>query len=281
MWPYLIGAGLGGLTGGLSAYQKHGDIGEALLGAGVGAGLGAGATGLGALAGTAATRFAGQALAPLASGSSLGALSAARQIPLLGKLIPEGASLAQQAAMGSKIVEAAKAAPKLAGAVAGPAAMLAASGLVAPAAAATAGVGGKVARAALGGGAALGVGQQRPSGAFDTSGAVPGGLPVQAGPYSTLDVISPTGPFAAQRLAELKEGDVQLENMKKMMPYLFQAAEARSKSEMQRQLTAAGVRQNIATAANMLERSQQAAQQMGQTAASQAGAALTSQYQYQ
>jgi hypothetical protein len=46
-------------------------------------------------------------------------------------------------------------------------------------------------------------------------------------------------------------------------------------------LAAAGVRQNIATAANMLERSQQAAQQMGLTAASQAGSALTSQYQYQ
>jgi hypothetical protein len=45
-------------------------------------------------------------------------------------------------------------------------------------------------------------------------------------------------------------------------------------------MAAAGIRQNIATAANMLERSQQAAQQMGQTAAQQMGSALTSQYQY-
>ena len=87
---------------------------------------------------------------------------------------------------------------------------------------------------------------------------MPGGLPVGASPYGTLDVLSPQGPIAGGRMAELKEGDVQLENMKKLMPYLFQAAEARSKTEMQRQLTAAGVRQNIATAANMLERSQQA-----------------------
>ena len=66
-----------------------------------------------------------------------------------------------------------------------------------------------------------------------------------------------------------------------MMPEIARASEFRSRQELQRQLTAAGVRQNIATAANMLERSQQAAQQMGLNAASQAGSALTQQYQYQ
>jgi hypothetical protein len=65
------------------------------------------------------------------------------------------------------------------------------------------------------------------------------------------------------------------------MPELFKAAEARSKTEFQRQMAAAGIRQNIVTAANMLERSQQAAQQMGLNAAQQMGSALTSQYQYQ
>jgi hypothetical protein len=69
--------------------------------------------------------------------------------------------------------------------------------------------------------------------------------------------------------------------MRTLLPEIFQASEARSKAELQRQLAAAGVRQNIITAANMLERSQQAAQQMGLNAASQAGSALTSQYQYQ
>ena len=137
------------------------------------------------------------------------------------------------------------------------------------------------AKATAGGAAGLAVPAMQPGGQFDAGSAVPGGLPIGAAPATTLDVIDPSGRFGAMRTAGLLEGDVQLANMKKMMPYLFQAAEARSKSEMQRQLTAAGVRQNIATAANMLERSQQAAQQMGQTAASQAGAALTSQYQYQ
>ena len=69
--------------------------------------------------------------------------------------------------------------------------------------------------------------------------------------------------------------------MRLLNPEIFAASEARSKTEFQRQMAAAGIRQNIATAANMLERSQQAAQQMGATAASQAGSALTSQYQYQ
>ena len=68
--------------------------------------------------------------------------------------------------------------------------------------------------------------------------------------------------------------------MRKVLPEVFKAREAAAKADLQRQLTAAGVRQNIATAASMLERSQQAAQQMGQTAASQAGSALTQQYQY-
>lgn len=281
MLPYLIGAGLGGLTGGVSAYQKRGDLGEALLGAGIGAGLGAGTAGLGGLASGAVSRFAGQALAPLAGGSSLGALKAAQQIPVLGKLFgAEGASLAQQIGAGSKIVEAAKMAPKLAGGLAGVGATLAASQLISPVSAATAGAGRAAIRGGLGLGAGMGVGRTQPTGELDTSGAVPGGLPAQATPYSALDVASPLGPFAAQRLAGLMEGDVQLENMKKMMPYIFKTTEASKKNEMQRQLTAAGVRQNIATAANMLERSQQAAQQMGLTAAQQAGSALTQQYQY-
>ena len=66
-----------------------------------------------------------------------------------------------------------------------------------------------------------------------------------------------------------------------MMPYLYQAAEARSKSEMERQMAAAQIRQNISTAANLVQRGQQAAQQMGLTAAQQMGSALTAQYQYQ
>jgi hypothetical protein len=46
-------------------------------------------------------------------------------------------------------------------------------------------------------------------------------------------------------------------------------------------MAAAQIRQNIQTAANLVQRGQQAAQQMGLTAAQQMGSALTSQYQYQ
>jgi energy-coupling factor transporter ATP-binding protein EcfA2 len=244
----VAGAAIGGITG---YRQSGGDIGSAALGAGLGAMVPGG------------FRMAGQALgAGLLGRTALGKVAAAKAA--------KGLALSQAD-------KALLAAPAAAGLAAGGLGLLATPSL---AGAPAAGLG-DPARTAASAAAGMGIGRQQPSGAFDGSGAVPGGLPVGAAPYNPLDVASPTGPMAANRLAGLMEGDVQLENMKKMMPYLFQAAEARSKTEMQRQLAAAGVRQNIVTAANMLERSQQAAQQMGLNAASQAGSALTSQYQYQ
>jgi hypothetical protein len=101
-------------------------------------------------------------------------------------------------------------------------------------------------------------------------------------PYGNpLDILSPAGVAAGRRAEYGKTIEQQRDAMRTLLPEIFQASEARSKAELQRQLAAAGVRQNIITAANMLERSQQAAQQMGLNAASQAGSALTSQYQYQ
>jgi hypothetical protein len=96
-----------------------------------------------------------------------------------------------------------------------------------------------------------------------------------------LKSINPAGVAAGRRAEYGKTIEQQRDAMRTLLPEIFQASEARSKAELQRQLAAAGVRQNIITAANMLERSQQAAQQMGLNAASQAGSALTSQYQYQ
>jgi hypothetical protein len=113
-----------------------------------------------------------------------------------------------------------------------------------------------------------------------TGGAVP---PVGTfGPGGTLsDPISVLGPIGmAQRLEALKTAEAQRDAMRLLLPEITKAAEFAKKSDFQRGLAAAGVRQNIMTAANMLERSQQAAQQMGLTAASQAGSALTQQYQY-
>lgn len=242
---------LGALAGGIQGYRSsQGDVGAALLGAG----LGAVTPGALRMAGTALGGLGAGALAKTAAGKLMQQQAARTGTSLLTQIPAAAGGLAAGAGTLLGV-------PALAGALAGKAA---------PAAKATAG-----------GAAGLSVPAMQPGGQFDTSGAVPSGLPVGASPYGTADIINPAGAFGAGRTAQLLEGDVQLANMKKIMPYLFQAAEARSKTEMQRQLTAAGVRQNIVTAANMLERSQQAAQQMGLNAASQAGAALTSQYQYQ
>jgi hypothetical protein len=114
--------------------------------------------------------------------------------------------------------------------------------------------------------------------------ALPPGLGQFGGtdPYGNpLNILDPSGVAAGRRAEYGKTIEQQRDAMRTLLPEIFQASEARSKAELQRQLAAAGVRQNIITAANMLERSQQAAQQMGLNAASQAGSALTSQYQYQ
>jgi len=167
--------------------------------------------------------------------------------------------------------------PGAAGAAAGGLGLLAVPALAGTPAAQLAGP----ARTAAGTAAGLGIPAMQPGQAvYDAGAAVPGG-PVQASPYNVGNVVDPPGAIAAGRVNQLLEADIQLANIRKYMPELFKAAEARSKTEFQRQMAAAGIRQNISTAANMLERSQQAAQQMGLNAAGQMGSALTSQYQYQ
>jgi hypothetical protein len=140
-------------------------------------------------------------------------------------------------------------------------------------------VAGKGAQAALG---ALGY---RAPGEVDydamMSGAVPDVGTFGAGGTlsNPLSVYGPTG--MAQRAEMLKTAEAQRDAIRLLSPEIAKASEFAKKQEFQRALAAAGVRQNIVTAANMLERSQQAAQQMGLNAASQIGSALTSQYQYQ
>lgn len=260
----LIGAGLGGYE----AYRRSGgNLGATALGAGLGAVTPAGLR----LAGTAiaGTPIGASGLAALTRGiSQLGGKLGATQVgkeAIKRGLIPQGPLNLGPAGVGALAAGTGTlllGTPALAG--------KAAAGL-APAA-------GNV----TGGAAGLGIPAMQPGQAvYDAGSAVPTNVPVGASPYGTLDITNPAGPFAAGRTAQLLEADIQLANIRKLMPELFNAAEARSKTEFQRQMAAAGIRQNIATAANMLERSQQAAQQMGLNAASQMGSALTSQYQYQ
>ena len=238
--------------GGYEGYKRSGgDIGATLLGAGLGAAIPGG------------LRMAGTAL----GASPLGAAALGRGSQLLSK----GA-----AAAGMQ----------------GPIAPLTAAGL----GAAAAGVGGLFAPN-IAGSLAAGLASPARTGAQTALGAAGyqtappidyaamGGAVPPVGTYGaggTLsDPASVLGPRGmAESLQSQRTTQDQLNALRTLMPEIAKAGEFRSKQELQRQLAAAGVRQNIATAANMLERSQQAAQQMGANAASQMGSALTQQYQY-
>ena len=99
-------------------------------------------------------------------------------------------------------------------------------------------------------------------------------------PYgSPLDVLGPAG--MGMRLQTIKDAETMRDAMRLINPEILAAAEARSKKEFERNMAAAGIRQNIATRAAMIQQAQQAGLNAGLTAAQQAGAALTNQYQYQ
>jgi len=239
----LISAGLGGYE----AYRRSGgNLGATLLGAGAGALVPKG------------LRMAGTALA----GTPVGAagLSALNQV--LGKAGVEATAkgIGNLAALGGTTL---LNVPGLAGQVA--------AGL-APAAKTTANLGAGL----IGGGGT--VAPPNYGGA-----ALPPGLggsgPID--PYGTpFDIYSPTGTAAGRRAEYDQIINQQLNAMRTLYPELYRVSEASKKNELQRQMAAAGIRQNITTQANMLERSQQAAQQMGLNIAQQMGNAITSQYQY-
>ena len=99
-------------------------------------------------------------------------------------------------------------------------------------------------------------------------------------PYgSPLDVLGPPG--MAQRLQTYKDAETMRDAMRLLNPEILAASEARSKKEFERNMAAAGIRQNIATRAAMIQKAQEAGLRAGLTAAEQSGRALTQQYQYQ
>jgi hypothetical protein len=256
------------ITGGLGAIEGAKEGG--LLGAVTGGGLGylTGGLGKGALKGVSGKvgKAAYQNLPGLAAKTvDIGGKTIA-PLAVLGKLSPMQLGKLGAASVG-----------------------LGAAGLAAPIAGRLAGqIGGGVSSAAGGGlqqlrqtGAGL-VGTPRP-GEVDYSGS---GLPPGTGQYGGIEPYgSPTdillGGGLAQRLQFAKDVEATRDAMRLLNPEIFKAAEARSKTEFERQMAAAGIRQNIATRAAMLQAAQQAGLGMGMTAAQQAGGALTSQYQYQ
>lgn len=257
MWPWILGSAA---LGGLQAYQQSGgDIGKTLGGAAIGGGLGALVPGVGRFAGTALEKSG--VLAPLASSLTSAATKGRQALGLVG---PAGAVTPAQLA-------------KLGG---GGAAFLASSAIPGIASTLSGAPGAAVAKAGGGGAGLIYSGMQPGAADYNAGAAVPGGLPVGAQPYNAANVLDPSGQLSAARINQLMQGDVELANMRKLLPELYKASEARSKSEFSRQMAAAGIRQNIATAAQMLMQSQTGAQQMGLNAAQQAGQALTQQYQY-
>jgi cell fate (sporulation/competence/biofilm development) regulator YmcA (YheA/YmcA/DUF963 family) len=90
-----------------------------------------------------------------------------------------------------------------------------------------------------------------------------------------------TGVPAVARTGEvLERGLERAQNVQDMLAYRPLVSQFQ-KDEMDRNMAAAQIRQNIATNANLIQTSAANAQQIGRTAAQQLGSALTSQYQYQ
>ena len=96
---------------------------------------------------------------------------------------------------------------------------------------------------------------------------------------SPIEVLGPAG---MGRTAEaLRQGAASLAVQKGFNKENYALREAYDKQQMARQLAAAGIRQNIATRAAMLQNSQTGAINMGQQAMADSGRILTSNFQYQ
>lgn len=247
----------GAVLGGIEGYKKSGgDIGAAALGSGLGA-LGGGGLRMAGM-GLAGTALANNAVyKTLAQKAAKGTLTAAEAGTL--QAITKGAGLAGAGLGAAGLLPVSGAAGGVAGGLKGPAQ---------GAAQAAGGVIGYTAQGApvygnIGGGAVPPVGQY-------------GGM----SPYgSPLDVLGPAG--MGQRLQTIKDAETMRDAMRLLNPEILAASEARSKKEFERNMAAAGIRQNIATRAAMIQKAQEAGLRAGLTAAEQSGRALTQQYQYQ
>lgn len=274
----------GAALGGLQAYQQSkGDLGAALLGAGLGAAGGVGLRGLGGLA----TRFAGQALPAGLTGSSLSAVNAARGIPVLGKLIPGNLSLAQQAGLGSKITGAAGLLPAAAGAAT---VGLGAMAVPALAGGLAAGAPGAIGRAGRAAGNVLGLTGQATGistpdipalPGSDATGLTPGQIYDQYGPPGLAETMNPLGFQQAQQALERQMYLQRFSDAARYMAPMQEAYQQRSKeAEMIRGAKAAQLATALATDAAMRQQGQLGAQRMAEGFMSNIGQAGSTQYRY-
>jgi len=278
--PQLIGGGIGAIQGGMQGGWKG-----ALAGGALGAAVPFAATKLagGALANpalaklilgkTPSTALGGaQALATKGLEKAAKGIGGVEALKGLG-----GTTLSSQLSNAALGAAAPLTGATLGTGLAGAYGLLGMPGLGSAATGLTGGISNKV--SGLGGYNAV---QGLPPGA--AGAAVPGGLGQYGGtnmygsnPY---DVIDPGGSMAANRLAQLKQAELNAKMLDTIAGTQLKWTEETKRRDMQRQLAAAGIRQNIATQANMLQAAQNAGLNMGQTAASQVGGALTQNYNY-
>lgn len=274
--PQLIGGGLGAIQGGMQGGLK---------GALLGGALGAAIPGIGGALGT---RMAGTAL-----GAKLGTAIAGGLKGGAGKVAGAASGLGREGLQGLGRTAAAQTANLMRGGAAqavgatGLGGLGAATyfGLGAPGLGAVAGMGSRAIDRVVGGGSGI-IGYNAVTGEpiMAAGAAVPPGLGQFGGtnmygsnPY---DVIDPSGPMSANRLAQLKQAQLNAKMLDTIAGTQMKWTEETKRRDLERQLAAAGIRQNIRTQAEMLQAAQQAGLNQGTNAMSQVGSALTNNYSY-
>ena len=250
--PLLPLLALGGATvGGIQGYRRSGgNLGAAALGAGTGALTASGAGGFG--------RFAGQKALGMALGKGgMGSLA--------------GRTFAGMAAAGDPAAKAILMSPALAGAAVGAGTILTGNLGVGPGT-----------QRPVGGLAGL-AGYKTVKGEPMTGSAVPLGMGGYGGVNPTgypLDVLSPLGLDAGRRLRTVKDAEALRDATNIVLPTVRKFSEQAKKDDFARSMASRSIAQNIATNAALTQGMAQATRQLGTTAAQQAGAALTNQYNY-
>jgi len=274
--PQLIGGGLGAIQGGMQGGLK---------GALLGGALGAAIPGIGGALGT---RMAGTAL-----GAKLGKTVAGGLAGGAGKVAGAASGLGREGLQGLGRTAAAQTANLMRGGATqalgttGLGGLGAATyfGLGAPGLGAVAGMGSRAIDRAIGGGSGI-IGYNSVTGEPITAAgaAVPPGLGQYGGtnmygsnPY---DVIDPSGAMSANRLMQLKQAQLNAKMLDTIAGTQMKWTEETKRRDLERQLAAAGIRQNILTQANMLQAANTAGLTQGTNAMQQVGSALTNNYSY-
>ena len=274
--PQIIGGGLGAIQGGMQGGLK---------GALLGGALGAAIPGVGGALGT---RLAGTKL-----GVALGKGVAGGLTKGSGGLWGAASGLGREGVQGLGRTAAAQSAQLMnlgARQALGPTGLggLATAGylgLGAPGLGAVAGMGSRAIDRAVGGGSGI-IGYNSVTGEPITAAgaAVPPGLGQYGGtnmygsnPY---DVIDPSGAMSANRLMQLKQAETNARMLDTIAGTQMKWTEETKRRDLERQLAAAGIRQNILTQANMLQAANTAGLTQGTNAMNQVGSALTNNYSY-